>query len=541
MKIKKTLRITSFLLSLFFVIGSFYGCSDSKGDVSNKTTKSHPEYYEYMLPALEGMKVTVFDEVNGKLFIEVERESSVGDYGKVIALHNKFVEENPNYFSNKKIEIAYRSGGIVTVSFSSSIYESDMIMWLYNGDRSSLELNENGKLIYASVRYEDLSYISDFDDKSGLDDVELLDISVGKNLYNEPAEDWKFLEDFKNLKKLVLQTTWDYDSKESFYKTIKTVKPDIEIITENKNTLYFYDDSSIEDKDDVANNTTVDGLNEEDNLYDEETIREFLAQKYTCTNPPFYTVLDHVSEDGLYVYHIYELVVNEDESHSATIDWVEVNPKTGKATTFDGFTFYLGETDIEEVNNLIESNVVLSDDEEIESREWVDADKKCFRVSICYKEQPENGYKHKRDYFFYFMDEKVLTQEVDYSSRNDPSATDRIVFDACDFNAKLEDVTFDGKEDLIIFLGYSGSHGMMLSCAYICTDDGLEYCRSFEDIPNYGIELANNTVTGHITHSAGTYAKMQYKYDKSKNEFAEVEKIEFEYDEALGEYVEVKN
>ena len=65
MKIKKTLRITSFLLSLVFVIGSFYGCSDSKGDVSKNAKKLHPEYYEYMSPALEGMKVTEYFEVNG--------------------------------------------------------------------------------------------------------------------------------------------------------------------------------------------------------------------------------------------------------------------------------------------------------------------------------------------------------------------------------------------------------------------------------------------------------------------------------------------
>ncbi len=81
----------------------------------------------------------------------------------------------------------------------------------------------------------------------------------------------------------------------------------------------------------------------EENLYDVETIREILAQKYTCDTPPFYTVLDHITEDGLYVYHIYESVDNEVEAHSATIDWVTVDPKTGEATTFFDESFNIGD------------------------------------------------------------------------------------------------------------------------------------------------------------------------------------------------------
>ena len=36
----------------------------------------------------------------------------------------------------------------------------------------------------------------------------------------------------------------------------------------------------------------------------------------------------------MYVYHIYELVDGETESHTATIDWVYVDPATGAANTF---------------------------------------------------------------------------------------------------------------------------------------------------------------------------------------------------------------
>lgn len=292
-------------------------------------------------------------------------------------------------------------------------------------------------------------------------------------------------------------------------------------------------------KDDVEEDMDVEELNTEENLYDEEMIREFLAQKYTCNQPPFYTILDHIGEDGIYVYHIYESVVNEDESHTATIDWVYVDPKTGEATTFFGETFYIGETDDAKIDSLIEQKVVLSDDEEIEAGEWVDSDKKCYRVRICYKEQPENNYKHKRDCFFYSEDEKTYTLEVDYNSKFDSYDKDRKVGDACDFNAKFEDVTFDGKDDLIIFLGHFGSRGVMSSCAYICTDEGLEYCRSFEDIPNYKLDSENKNITGHLTSSANMYSDMKYVYDGSKNEFIETEKKDYIYDESLEKYVEV--
>ena len=96
----------------------------------------------------------------------------------------------------------------------------------------------------------------------------------------------------------------------------------------------------------------------EENLYDVETIRDILAQKYTCDTPPFYTVLDHITEDGLYVYHIYESVDNEIEAHSATIDWVTVDPKTGEATTFFDETFnikdYMPSENVQKVSTIFD-------------------------------------------------------------------------------------------------------------------------------------------------------------------------------------------
>lgn len=70
--------------------------------------------------------------------------------------------------------------------------------------------------------------------------------------------------------------------------------------------------------------------------YSVEDVVEILGRGYT---PPYYCVLDHVDEDGNYVIHLYESVDNGDEAHSATVDWITVNPATGDAENFFGEKF----------------------------------------------------------------------------------------------------------------------------------------------------------------------------------------------------------
>ncbi len=37
---------------------------------------------------------------------------------------------------------------------------------------------------------------------------------------------------------------------------------------------------------------------------------------------------DHDNEKGDYVIHVYNVIVNGDEGHTATVGWFDVNPKT---------------------------------------------------------------------------------------------------------------------------------------------------------------------------------------------------------------------
>lgn len=50
--------------------------------------------------------------------------------------------------------------------------------------------------------------------------------------------------------------------------------------------------------------------------------------------PPYYCILEGVDDAGHYMIHIYESVDNGDEAHSATVDWILVDPETGDAVNF---------------------------------------------------------------------------------------------------------------------------------------------------------------------------------------------------------------
>ena len=146
----------------------------------------------------------------------------------------------------------------------------------------------------------------------------------------------------------------------------------------------------------------------------------------------------------------------------------------------------------DELNNYISKNIILSEDKEIEYQDWVDQAKKCYRVAVQYKEEQVNEYRHTEDYFFFLLDDEIECLYVDYTKEK--IGYDRYVWDACDFDAYLEDVTFDGQMDLIISLGHAGAGGDLVHCAYIYKDGKYIYTNSFEKIVNYKIDEENKCV-----------------------------------------------
>lgn len=189
----------------------------------------------------------------------------------------------------------------------------------------------------------------------------------------------------------------------------------------------------------------------------------------------------------------------------------------------------------EEAKKYVEQTVLLSEDTMIEACEWV-KEPEVLRVRVQYKEQPEENYLHKEDYFF-FMTGGEVTQSlyVDYPTKDfENMDKPRYVWDACGFEAYMEDVTFDGREDLIIRLGHAGVHGTMVACVYVATEDGYRYVQSFEEIPNYEVDVKNQIIRGRSTGNAYTYYEYEYKYENQ--EFVSVAQREYQYNEVTGQY-----
>lgn len=176
-------------------------------------------------------------------------------------------------------------------------------------------------------------------------------------------------------------------------------------------------------------------------------------------------------------------------------------------------------TDIVEEDYLleaIETQVVLAEDTEIEGYEWVDEEKTCFRVRVRYQEPPEKSYQHKEDYFFFLKNEAVQqVLYVDYPSKEEIYLGDypeRYPEFVCDFDAHIEDVTFDGNGDLIISLGNAGVHGIPVSCAYVYENGVYRYEPTFEDIPTYEADAEQKIIRGYARSGADSYTDLVYEY-----------------------------
>lgn len=173
----------------------------------------------------------------------------------------------------------------------------------------------------------------------------------------------------------------------------------------------------------------------------------------------------------------------------------------------------------------IKEHVVLEDDTEIEGYEWMQYDRNpVLHVKTQYKEQPENAYQHKEDYFLFMTQDDEISQvlAVDYEDKGIHIRLDEgtecsgnhSLGEGCGFDAHFEDVTFDGRKDLIISVG--NSRHAAYYCAYICEDDGFRYEKTFEHIPSYEVKSDERVICGSDTDGMGWFADMTYEYRDGK-------------------------
>lgn len=168
---------------------------------------------------------------------------------------------------------------------------------------------------------------------------------------------------------------------------------------------------------------------------------------------------------------------------------------------------------IENAMRNIEDNTIARDDTEIEAVEWVNETKSCLRVRVQYREYPPDNYRHKEDWFFFLEGEDIRVLYVDYPSKDwENHSKDRYVWDACDFDAYFEDVTFDGQEDLVISLGQSGNKGDFIYAVYVYENGSYHYKPGFENIPNYQADEDKQVIRGWVIDSVSSSATYIYEY-----------------------------
>ena len=162
-----------------------------------------------------------------------------------------------------------------------------------------------------------------------------------------------------------------------------------------------------------------------------------------------------------------------------------------------------------EIMPYIEEYVELAEDTKVTGYEWLQyGNERVLRIKIEYQEQPLDRHINKEDYFLFLKDDETVSQVllVDYEGK-ELGWGGRL-------EAYFEDVTFDGKEDLIISLGNSkyASH----YCAYVYENNEFRYERTFEKIPSYEIDMDKKVIYGLESNKWRQFYDTTYEYQNGR-------------------------
>ncbi len=182
---------------------------------------------------------------------------------------------------------------------------------------------------------------------------------------------------------------------------------------------------------------------------------------------------------------------------------------------------------VSDVEKLTEDELIASeaektiapfeDGEMLNSEDWIDENQKCFRVMLINKED----HRLTKDYFFYREDDgSVIPLAVDYPGVEEVGADRHYEALWGDYEAKLEDVNFDGHDDIIISLDVEEGNYNKIHCAYIFEDGEFVYNPSFEKITNYKVDVKNAVIQSELID--GKSIKKKYSYDKESKTFIEI-------------------
>lgn len=135
------------------------------------------------------------------------------------------------------------------------------------------------------------------------------------------------------------------------------------------------------------------------------------------------------------------------------------------------------------------------------------------RVWTDYLVQPQNAYKHCEDY--YLLYDKETGEFLNYIH---DKVSDYEPYEACSFFAHMEDVNFDGREDIVIHNGYTRYNAAYR--AWLQTEDGgFVYCPDFlENMGDYELDFEEQAVIGRWSDGSAGYTTIGW-YHFKENEY----------------------
>lgn len=226
----KFAKLAILILLLSFVVGC--------GKNTNHLNTVNEQYFDSLQGMLDDCKVDAFSEDTNGIYLSVSdpmtNKNVIFDevFADLLEEHNTFVKNNIEYFpENFAIRIEKNDGGRLGVGYCN---KGQSIPWI-DCDISVLGITENNHLKYS---YTDLTwaYYQFYKKECKCrEEVEVLVVECVRSnggLNDHIGDYWIDLIDlYPNLRKLLIVTDWDYDSKDVGYETIRTKYPDLEIYT----------------------------------------------------------------------------------------------------------------------------------------------------------------------------------------------------------------------------------------------------------------------------------------------------------------------
>ena len=174
----------------------------------------------------ENLKVQGYTEKDNKIELDLEYENGLTGYKElcdVVNAHNKFVSENPDYFSSDiNIRIMNRYASEMTASFFFS--NSDDLMGINE------YIEELGRAKSSKIQY---MYIDPFvadAEISNSDNIEIdVPVVIMQSDYEPGEEKYAFLNEFKNAEQVIIDYHKVEYNQEKACEYIRKYLPDVEI------------------------------------------------------------------------------------------------------------------------------------------------------------------------------------------------------------------------------------------------------------------------------------------------------------------------